>query len=130
MILRSVVVIKIRNKLAIAITSMSLVFLTACVSDVANRYYLDEVYPAKNVDEVAILQAKPDRPFVVIADFQSRGESAGDLRRKAAEIGADAVIVVEVGGSYSRGEEWAHTDKYKDRDHSHILGTAIRFIKE
>ena len=120
----------IRNKLAIAITLMSILFLTACVSDVANRYYMDEVYPAKNVDEVVILQAKPDRPFVVIADFQSRGESAGDLRRKAAEIGADAVIVVEVGGSYSRGEEWAHTDKYKDRDHSHILGTAIRFIKE
>mgnify|MGYP003660764648 CR=1 FL=1 len=108
----------IRNKLAIAITLMSILFLTACASDVANRYYMDEVYP------------KPDRPFVVIADFQSRGESAGDLRRKAAEIGADAVIVVEVGGSYSRGEEWAHTDKYKDRDHSHILGTAIRFIKE
>lgn len=123
-------VVVIRNKLAIAITLMSILFLTACVSDVANRYYMDEVYPAKNVDEVAILQAKPDRPFVVIADFQSRGESAGDLRRKAAEIGADAVIVVEVGGSYSRGEEWAHTDKYKDRDHSHILGTAIRFIKE
>ena len=120
----------IRNKLAIAITLMSILFLTACASDVANRYYMDEVYPAKNVDEVVILQAKPDRPFVVIADFQSRGESAGDLRRKAAEIGADAVIVVEVGGSYSRGEEWAHTDKYKDRDHSHILGTAIRFIKE
>jgi hypothetical protein len=125
-----VVVVVIRNKLAIAITLMSILFLTACASDVANRYYMDEVYPAKNVDEVVILQAKPDRPFVVIADFQSRGESAGDLRRKAAEIGADAVIVVEVGGSYSRGEEWAHTDKYKDRDHSHILGTAIRFIKE
>lgn len=125
-----VMVMVIRKKLTIAITLMIAAFLTACASDVANRYYMDEVYPAKNVDEVVILQAKPDRPFVVIADFQSRGESAGDLRRKAAEIGADAVIVVEVGGSYSRGEEWAHTDKYKDRDHSHILGTAIRFIKE
>ena len=125
-----VMVMVIRKKLTIAITLMIAAFLSACASDVANRYYMDEVYPAKNVDEVVILQAKPDRPFVVIADFQSRGESAGDLRRKAAEIGADAVIVVEVGGSYSRGEEWAHTDKYKDRDHSHILGTAIRFIKE
>ena len=123
-------VMVIRKKLAIAITLMSILFLTACVSDVANRYYVDEVYQSKNANEVEILQAKPDRPFVVIADFQSRGESAEDLRRKAAEIGADAVIIVEVGGSYSRGEEWAHTDKYKDKNHSHILGTAIKFIKE
>ena len=120
----------IRKKIVSAITLMSILFLTACASDIANRYYLDEFYPAKNISEVEILKAKPDRPFVVMADFQSRGESAGDLRRKAAEIGADAVIVVEVGGSYSRGEEWAHTDKYKNKDHSHILGTAIKFIKE
>ena len=123
-------VMVIRKKLTIAITLMIAAFLTACASDVANRYYADEVFAAKNVNDVEVFQAKPDRPFVVIADFQSRGESAEDLRGKAASIGADAVIIVEVGGSYSLGEEWAHTDKYKNKNHSHILGTAIRFIKE
>jgi hypothetical protein len=112
------------------ITLVSILFLNACVSDVANRYYLDESYQAKNVSEVEVLKSKPDRPFVVMADFQSRGESTEDLRRKAAEIGADAVIIVTVGGNYSLSEEWAHEDRYKDKTHSHILGTAIKFTKE
>ena len=108
----------------------SIFLLSACVSDVANRYYADERYASKDVDEVELLFAKPDKPFTVIADFQSRGESPQDLQRKAAEIGADAVIVVAVGGSYSLNEEWAHTDRLKDKDHSHILGTAIKYNED
>ena len=104
--------------------------LLGCVTDVANRYYSNEEYPPKNKEDVLILDSKPTRPFVVIADFQSRGESPSDLQKKAANIGADAVIISQVGGYYSRSEEWASKDRYKKEYHSHILGTAIKFIGE
>ena len=38
---------------------------------------------------------------MVIADFQSRGENAKAMQKKAAKIGADAVIVVYLGGYYN-----------------------------
>ncbi len=99
-----------------------------CATDVANRYYATERYPEKAVQNVELLNSKPSRQFVVIADFQSRGETAERLREKAAKIGADAVIVTVVGGVYHRGEQWAGDDAYKGRTHDfagHIVGTAI-----
>lgn len=105
-------------------------FLSGCVSDVANRYYSNETYPAKKIDEVELLFEKPKRPFIVIADFQSRGESFESLRKKAAKIGADAIIVVALGGKYSLSEEWAKNDRYKNKYHSHVAGTAIKYTKE
>ncbi|MBU2537719.1 MAG: hypothetical protein KKH22_04720 [Proteobacteria bacterium] len=100
-----------------------------CAQDVANRYYLAERYPEKSIEEVEILYEKPSRPFIVIADFQSRGEDAHDMRKKAARIGADAVIVSHLGGYVSTGEQWAkqqeHTSYY-----SRIAATAIKYTKE
>jgi len=104
--------------------------LFGCASDVANRYYLSERFPPKEQSDVLILHSKPSKLFVVIADFQSRGESASDLQEKAAEIGADAVIVTTVGGYYSHSEEWASQDRYKNKYHSHIVGTAIKFTED
>ncbi len=109
---------------------LSVLFLFGCVSDVANRYYLSERFPPKEQSSVLILHSKPSKPFVVIADFQSRGESANDLQEKAAEIGADAVIVTQIGGFYSVDEEWASKDRYKNEHHSHIVGTAIKFTED
>ncbi len=106
------------------------IFLQGCTSDIANRYYASEQYPSKNKEEVLILDSKPTRPFIVIADFQSRGESSSDLQEKAAKIGADAVIVSHIGGYYSRDEEWASKDRYQGKFHDHILGTAIKFTEE
>ena len=74
--------------------ALLLVLLMAgCASDVANRYYGTAHYPPKPQSQVEILQRTPSRPFTVIADFQSRGETPEDLQLKASEIGADAVIV-------------------------------------
>jgi hypothetical protein len=105
-------------------------FLFGCSTDVANRYYASEQYSPKSKEDVLILTSKPTRAFIVIADFQSRGETASDLQEKAAKIGADAVIVSHVGGLYSRSEEWASKDRYKGEFHDHILGTAIKFTGE
>jgi len=104
--------------------------LFGCATDVANRYYSSERYPPKSKEDVLILDSKPTRAFIVIADFQSRGESNSDLQKKAADIGADAVIISHVGGYYSRSEEWAGSDRYKEEYYDHILGTAIKFIEE
>lgn len=113
---------------AIFVILFSLCVPVGCASDVANRYYKQERYTPKPVEQVDLLFSKPDRSFEVIADFQSRGESPEDYREKAARIGADAVIVTHLGGFYATDEQWAGTDRYKDRYHSHIIGTAIRYI--
>lgn len=115
---------EIMNKL-ITIVAIP-VIVAGCVTDVANRYYLTEKFPPKAPAEVSILYSKPARPFNVIADFQSRGESATSLQQQAAEIGADAIIVSSFGGTYSFGERWAGSDKYSGSG-SRVVGTAIRF---
>ena len=98
--------------------------LGSCATDVANRYYAAKQYSPKKTEEVQLLYQKPFRNFDVIADFQSRRESAESIRKKAAKIGADAVIVTTLGGKYSLNEEWAGKDSM-GHSYSRILGTAI-----
>ena len=98
-----------------------------CVSDVANRYYGSTTFPPRPVDEVEVLSAPPARPYDVIADFQSRGESSGSLRRKAAKIGADAVIVTPLGGNVPTANEWAGDKTHRALFNERIVGTAVRY---
>ncbi len=95
-----------------------------CVGDVANRYYAAERFPPKPFAEVEVLSMPPSRPHEVIADFQSRGDTPESLRRKAARIGADAVIVTRLGGDVPWDTEWADQ---KTSSGGRIVGTAIRF---
>jgi len=101
---------------------------SGCASDVANRVYSSKVYPEKPASSVAVLWEKPRRDFIIIADFQSRGETPEDLQLRAAKIGADAVLVAIVGGLYSRSEQWAGADNMRgvtSGRSGHIVGTAI-----
>ena len=100
--------------------------LGGCAMDVANRYYAAEKFPPKKPKDVELLWQRPAREFVVIADFQSRGESPGAMRKRAAQIGADAVIVAILGGLYDRGEQWAGSDR-QSSTYSRITGTAIKY---
>jgi adenine/guanine phosphoribosyltransferase-like PRPP-binding protein len=100
--------------------------LASCTTDEANRYYSPVRYPERSPNEVAILRSRPDREFIVIADFQSRGETATAMQRKAAKIGADAVIVVFLGGFYSLNDRWANADSQSD-SFSRITATAIKY---
>jgi hypothetical protein len=111
----------------------SLVFLyiislliSGCAQDVANRYYASEKYPEKQSQQVELLYKRPKREFEVIADFQSRNESAASIRKKAAKIGADAVIVTSLGGSYSFSDEWANNDS-QSHTSSRMVATAIKY---
>jgi hypothetical protein len=100
--------------------------ISSCARDVANRYYGDRTYPPKNPSQVELLKNAPAREYIVIADFQSRGESPQDMREKAARIGADAVIVSTLGGYYSKDDQWADSDTYSGT-YSRITGTAIKY---
>jgi len=97
-----------------------------CVSDEANRYYLKERLPAKSIDEIEVLHEEPQQPYIVVADFQACNVSIKHMRKRAAEIGADAVIVVPAGGWYSRKEVWADKDKQSNSYHR-LIGTAIQY---
>jgi hypothetical protein len=100
--------------------------LVACVSDQAHRYYAAERYPQRTIEEVELLFKAPARPYDVIADFQARGASPKYMRKKAAEIGADAVIVGMYGGYRAISDEWAGEDRQADT-YTRITGTAIRY---
>jgi hypothetical protein len=100
--------------------------VAGCATDVANRYYSNAQYPSRPAEEVVILTNEPNRPYEVIADFQSRGDTAQSLRKKAAQIGADAIIVTYLGGLYDMGEQWAGHDS-ESHTYSRIVGTAIKY---
>jgi len=104
-----------------------LVLLSSCTSDVANRYYSATRYPPVEKERVEILTSAPSKPYEVIADFQSRSDTANSLRAKAAKIGADAVIVTFLGGYSALNKEWADQKSYSDTYYSRIVGTAIRY---
>jgi uncharacterized protein YbjQ (UPF0145 family) len=72
------------------------------------------------------LRDAPEQAYDVIADFQARGASPEYMRRQAAKIGADAVIVGTFGGYRSKGDEWANQDKHAD-SYTRITGTAVRY---
>lgn len=99
--------------------------LTGCVTDVANRYYSDVQYPPKEVEQVEILKGRPSRPFTVIADLQSRGETPQGMRKRAAKIGADAVIITHLGGDVSVSSEWAGQNSLNT--YTRLIGTAIKY---
>lgn len=105
---------------------LAVLVLSSCASDVANRYYSAQRYSPKPPAEVEVLWQAPTRRHTVIADFQSRGESPEDMRKKAAAIGADAVIISLLGGYYSAKEQWADEDRYS-KSYSRIAGTAIKY---
>ena len=98
-----------------------------CASDVANQYYASVHYPPKATKEVEVLFKNPARPYEVIADLQARNAGAASMRRQAAKIGADAVIVSFLGGYYSTHSEWADEKNMTNDTYSRVTGTAIKY---
>ena len=100
--------------------------LCGCATDEANRYYLTEKLPPKDIKDVEVLRKAPTRPYIVIADFQASNVSAKYMQERAAEIGADAVIVTPTGGWYSTSEVWAGSDAYSN-SYTGMVATAIKY---
>jgi hypothetical protein len=112
--------------LATALLLSISVVCIGCATDQAARYYASEKYSAVPAEQVQILREAPDREFEVIADFQARGASFESMRRKAAAVGADAVIIVPLGGYRSTTDEWAD-DKSHGSYYSRLTASAIRY---
>ena len=105
------------------------IMVSGCAVGEANRYYLKDRFPAKDIKEVEVLKDKPSRPFDVMADLQASNVTYKYMQTRAAEIGADAVIVTCTGGWYSRSEVWADKDKYSNSC-TGLIGTAIKYKSE
>lgn len=99
-----------------------------CAYDEAARYYAAQRYVATDTKEVEVLYEPPQQPYEVIADFQARGASVNHMRKKAAKVGADAVIITTLGGYRDLSEEWAGEDRYA-KWYSRIAATAIKYRK-
>ena len=78
-------------------------------------------------NEVEVLFKNPALPYEVIADLQARNAGAASMRRQAAKIGADAVIVSFLGGYYSTHTEWADEKRMMNDTYSRVTGTAIKY---
>ena len=114
----------------ILISTFVLLFcVIGCISGEANRYYLKETLPAKEIDDVEVLRTEPQQPYIVIEDFQAHNDSIQHMLKRAAEVGADALIVVPLGGWYSEAEIWADKDRYSN-SYSRLAGTAIKYKTE
>ena len=118
----------LRNFLNISILVLLLCEI-GCITDEANRYYLKYKLPAKETKEVEVLRGAPEQPYIVIADFQALNATVKHMRKRAAQIGADAVIVVPAGGRYSEDEIWAESDRYSNT-YSRLIATAIKYKTE
>ena len=108
---------------------LALLFSQGCATGEANRYYLDKRFNAKKIDEVEVLSEAPQRPYIVMAEFQAGNVSYKFMRKRAAEIGADAVIIRHLGGYYSRNEAWADKDRHSST-FSRLAGIAIVYKTE
>lgn len=116
-----------RSKIILIFVSVFVIVCTVgCVSDEAHRYYAERRYPARKPEDVDVLFSVPELEHKIIADFQARGADVEYMRKRAAEIGADAVIVGTYGGQRAKSDDWAGQDK-RSHTYSRITGTAIRY---
>lgn len=123
-----------------AIGGLFLVVLTGCTSlSTETIPYLGVArHPATDWEQVEILQAMPEREHTKLGEVVAsvslnpspkveKVERA--MRRKAAALGADAVVLirdrVEVTGSWMSGPYWSpHVSPIRDRV---IVGVAIKY---
>lgn len=68
--------------------------LSGCVAPSYSRVYIK--YPPTSPAAIEILRSKPAREFVLVADTQMHGPSKAQVRKWAASVGADAVIVTVI----------------------------------
>lgn len=90
-----------KEKFTIVLMTLCLIILASCESTTV----VGHTYPAVPVDSVKVLYQEPKRPYEVLAFVQSNkswemssSADVADLRKKAAKVGADALIVTSVHG--------------------------------
>jgi len=77
--------------------------LAACSSTTVNRY-IQDLPPNPDWQNITIYRIRtPDRPFIEVGEIVTRNNNIPQLKRSAARIGADAVIIVGAGSVSSTG---------------------------
>jgi hypothetical protein len=67
---------------------------SGCASIYAHRY-TSKVFPPRNENGIHVYSISfPKRPYIEIAEILSDSYSIGDLKDKAAKLGADGIIIV------------------------------------
>ena len=79
-------------------------------------------------EEAAALEAEMEDDSE--EEEEEEEEVATGLKRKAAEIGADAVIITLFGGDHSLTSEWTQDGRDMDKTFSRIVGIALKFYED
>lgn len=64
-----------------------------CMSSSTRIYAIYPAKPSDRVEEIEILTQKPEKPYIIVADFQLSSASEHTIRKMAGRYGADAVLV-------------------------------------
>jgi len=91
-----------------------------------DRPDVTERFAPRDPQEVELLWDKPQEDYVVIGHFHSRGDSPKSIRKRAARIGADAVIVTPLAGESVKVDTPSRMPQLS-RPYSRIVGEAIRY---
>ncbi len=116
-----------------------LFLVTGCntVSTTSRQFLGGPTYPPSNPANIEILRTEPARPHVQLGQVQAEpsSDSVGaaqieaSLRKEAAKLGADAVVIVQdstqVTGAYVMGPLW---DRSIQRVEGRVIvGVAIKY---
>lgn len=103
-----------------------LVMLSGCVSDHAERVYLNLTPSATKPD---LLYQIPTRPFDVVADIQWMGHMTSKMVARAQALGGDAVIVQYLGGLVPFASLTAEEANVRSKTFTRLSGTVIKYKK-
>lgn len=127
-----------RSLCALALAT-ALLATTGCntVSVTSNQYLGGQTYPPSNPQTIQILRTEPTRPHVRLGEVQAEPSSDSvsvqkiedALRKSAAKLGADAVVIVydktQVVGAVVNGPWWGRT--VSNVTGRVIIGVAIKY---
>jgi hypothetical protein len=119
--------------------AITLISSTGCntVSITSKQYLGGPTYPPSNPQTIQILRTEPTRPHVRLGEVQAEPSSDSvdvqkiedALRKSAAKLGADAVVIVydktQVVGAVVNGPWWGRT--VNDVTGRVIIGVAIKY---
>ena len=90
------------------------------------RYGLSQPFAPRDPQEVEVLWEKPAEAYTVIGHFRSRGNNPKSLQKRAAKIGANAVIVTPL-DVVSAKTDRQYRMPQPSFSHPRIAGEAIRY---
>ena len=115
------------NKSILAILTLS-GFLAGCATPAHSVRVFEDYPPRSDFANVEVIRTLPERDYIVVAEFETRGNSLNALRKQAAKYGADAVFVANYSNYFSETSvELRNNSKSGISLGSESLCTAIKY---